>query len=214
MVLNFDIFFNPEENLFSALKKASYTKAIINYSAVPVILGILAGIVMLLLSVLAGDIVSGIISLIGIPIAIAVGITLFALIANILLFIGMKIVGGKASFKTQFFGLSLIALPMEVALTVAYILLGISFASIFILIGIVLFPIVYALVIALAMYVQYLSWVVIKEMHELSAKKQILGIAISLIIVMIIVGVIVGILVLLAGALVASILSTALMGTI
>lgn len=206
MVLNFDVFFNPEENLFLALKNASYTKALINYSAVPVILGILAGIVMLIGLALTGDMVTGIISLIGFPIIIGIGAILFAATANILLFIGMKLAGGKASFKDQFFGLSLIALPIQVALTIGYILLVISFVSVFVLIGIILVPIMYALIISLVLYIYYLLWVVIKEMHEVKAKRQIAGIAISLILLMIIVGLIIGLIILLAGTLMVSML--------
>ena len=192
-MLNFHEFFNPEE-IRTNLANASYSKAIINYVAVVLVIGLLVALVVTIIGLFSGNIIEAIIggaftaliALIVYPIIIIIG----AAVMNAAFFIPAKLVGGKGSFKDQFYGMSITIIPTTILMTVLYMFLLISFVSLFILVGFVLLPIAYLLLLTFMVYLYYMIWVMFKEIHQLSNGKQMLVVMGGMLILGIIFGII------------------------
>lgn len=121
----------PEETMAAEKVKASIMGGIVNYVIASLIIGIPVGVIVALASVLLSTIpglgeifgIFGMLAIVLVPIAAIIFIVIGSLILNLILWIAAKIVGGSGSFGTQYYLLSIIAVPVLVAYLVAYIVM-------------------------------------------------------------------------------------------
>ena len=178
MKCNIKEIFNPEALIASA-KNEGLIKALINYSIIPAIMGLVVGILALIGSILTGNIMAGIIALIAMPIVIAIGVSVIALVINIFIFAGAKLVGGKAGFVEQTAKLSVIVKPIIALEVVIGIAVVISMLLSAILIGIPLLIVVIAFTIAIAMFLYHVLWIALKTIHQFNDMQLIKAMTIS-----------------------------------
>jgi hypothetical protein len=184
--------FEPETLLMS-VKNEGLVSALINYSIIPAIFGIIFGFIALIVSLFTGDIVSGIIALIIIPIVLVIAVSIIALIVNAIIYIGAKLVGTKTGFVEQTYKLSVVLLPMTIITIVLGIIGMLSGILSLFLIGIPLLMAVMAFSIALSMFSSYLIWTTLKTIHSMDNTKLIKAITVSSIIFVIIMVIIIAI---------------------
>lgn len=182
--------FEPE-NLMRSSGNEGILPALKNYLIVPlvvsILLGLLSGLAMMLFT---GDIVSGIIAIIAAPIGLAITGSIMVLIINLTIFIGAKLVGSQTSFSEQTYKLSLIALPIIIIQTGLLILAGVGIATSFILIGIPILLVAYAIIYAFLLFVYHAVWVSVREIHSFDNIQLMKAMVVSIVVVAIILGVI------------------------
>ena len=205
-MLHFDTFFEPEKKLEQEKKNANYVTGLINYLIGPAIIGILLGLGVTILSLIAQTIMMvspvpqvqaiapflslGVFGIIWVPILVIISASIFAFLINLFVYIGMKIVNGKGTYLEQFYLLSTIYLPIMIATILAMIVYMVGYATLFILVGIPIFFIALAILMALQLYSSYPIWLALKSVHKLDNQQTFIGLCIGLGIIAVIMAII------------------------
>ena len=186
----------PEETMAAEKANANIVGGLINVVIASVIVAIIAGVIMAIITAISslipglGNIAGalGVIAIIVVPIGIVITCVIGSLLLNLFFWGAAKILGGNGSFGTQYYLLSLIAVPMVVISIVAMII-GVVLAIIpfiGIIIGMLLMYLIsgYISIILMAAYIA-----AIKEAHGFATMNVALttgiGYVITLIVMMV-----------------------------
>jgi hypothetical protein len=162
----------PEETMAAEKAKASIMGGIVNFVIASLIIGIPVGVILALASFLLSAVPGlggmfgalGVLAIVLVPIATIIFVVVGSLILNLILWIAAKIVGGSGSYGTQYYLLSIIAVPVLVAYLVAYIVLFVL--MLIPIIGVIIGMLIMGLIMGYIAIISIMSYVsALKEAH-------------------------------------------------
>ncbi len=190
-LINF--FFNPETEVKKEIKNADFVTALKNYTIVPVILALIAGIILAAVGQMAKTMAQqmmlvdpesaiqfmaigavsdwlGIAAIIVLPVVTFILIVVLSLIGTLIMQFIAKLMGNEKNFMELYYVLSVYSISSMVVFIIAGIIAAVLFVIgivlMIVFIGIVLLIAAYAILIALSIYMYYVFWVTLKELFK------------------------------------------------